>query len=358
MIKFKENAKYDLICASSMGTRLVPKNRQPVSTSTEFELQSTSAETNVLNISSSLNLKTKVLTAFVKDNAIASFIKNQLRMRNIEFEGPDIISDGPWGYRHQINIADSGYGLRAPKVTNDRAGEVGRDLKIENYDLEQLFVKDGVKLLHLSGLVAALSQNTTKFCIELAKKAKENGTLISFDLNYRESFWKNREDELRNAFIEIAKLSDFLIGNEEDFQLALGIKGPEVEGNDLSSNINKFKDMINKVKETYPDVKVFATTLRQVENANEHYWGAIMNVENTWYIEEPRKIQVLDRIGGGDGFVGGILYSALKNLNQEDWIKFGWATGALATTMISDYATVESEDQIWSIYNGNARIKR
>ncbi|MDC7250023.1 MAG: PfkB family carbohydrate kinase [Sphaerochaetaceae bacterium] len=168
----------------------------------------------------------------------------------------------------------------------------------------------------------------------------------------------NREDELRKAFVEIAQLSDFLIGNEEDFQLALGIKGPEVEGNDLSNNINKFKDMINKVKETYPHVKVFATTLRQVENANEHYWGAIMNVENTWYIEEPRKIQVLDRIGGGDGFVGGILYSSLKNLNQEDWIKFGWATGALATTMISDYATVESEDQIWSIYNGNARIKR
>jgi 2-dehydro-3-deoxygluconokinase len=358
MIKFKKNAKYDLICASSMGTRLVPKNRQPVSTSTEFELQSTSAETNVLNISSSLNLRTKVLTSFVKDNAIASFIKNQLRMRNIEFEGPDIPSGGPWGYRHQINIADSGYGLRAPKVTNDRAGEVGRDLKIENYDLEKLFVKDGVKLLHLSGLVAALSENTTKFCIELAKKAKENGTLISFDLNYRQSFWINREDELRKAFIEIAQLSDFLIGNEEDFQLALGIKGPEVEGKDLSSNIDKFKDMINKVKATYPNVKVFATTLRQVENANEHYWGALMNIEDTWYVEEARKIQVLDRIGGGDGFVGGILYSALKNLKQEDWIKFGWATGALATTMISDYATVESEDQIWSIYNGNARIKR
>ncbi|MGD1823598.1 MAG: PfkB family carbohydrate kinase [Pleomorphochaeta sp.] len=358
MIKFRENAKYDLICPSSMGIRLVPKNRQPVSTSTEFEMQSTSAETNVLNISSSLNLRVKVLTSFVKDNAIASFIKNQLRMRNIEFEGPDISSDGPWGYRHQINIADSGFGLRAPKVTNDRAGEIGRELKIENYDLEKLFVEDGVKLLHLSGLVAALSENTTKFCLELVRKAKENGTLISFDLNYRESFWCKREKELREAFIEIAKLSDFLIGNEEDFQLALGIKGPEIKDSNLSDNINQFKEMINRVKIEYPKVKVFATTLRQVENANEHYWGAIMNIEDNWYFEEPRKIQILDRIGGGDGFVGGILYSALKNFNYEDWIKFGWATGALATTMVSDYATVESEDQVWSIYDGNARIKR
>lgn len=358
MIKFKEIAKYDLICASSMGTRLTPINRQPVSTSTQFELQSTSAETNVLNISASLNLRTKVLTAFVKDNSMASFIKNQLRMRNIEFEGPDILSNGPWGYRHQINIADSGYGLRAPKVTNDRAGEIGRDLKIENYDLDKLFVEDGVKLLHLSGLVAALSENSTKFCIELAKKAKANGTLISFDLNYRESFWKNRKEELRKAFIELSSLADFLIGNEEDFQLALGIKGPDIKSSELGENINQFKEMINQVKAVYPNVSVFATTLRQVENANEHLWGAIMNIDNNWYFEEPRKIQVLDRIGGGDGFVGGILYSALRNFKAEDWIKFGWATGALATTMLSDYATVESEEQVWSIYAGNARIKR
>lgn len=358
MIKFKENAKYDLVCASSMGTRMTPANRQPVNTSISFELQSTSAETNVLNISSSLGLKTKVLTAFVKDNAIAKFIKSQLKMRNIEFEGPDIPSGGPWGYRHQINIADSGYGLRAPKVTNDRAGEVGRTLESKYFDLDKLFVFDGVKLLHLSGLVAALSEKTTKFCLEIAQKAKENGTLVSFDLNYRASFWKNREKELREAFSKIAELSDFLIGNEEDFQLALGISGPEAGGKDISSGTDQFKEMIKEVQRKYPKVQVYATTLRHVLNANEHEWGAIMNIDGKWYSEKLRNIQVLDRIGGGDGFVGGMLYASLQNFKEEDWIKFGWATGALATTMLTDYATPEDENQVWAIYDGNARVQR
>lgn len=177
-------------------------------------------------------------------------------------------------------------------------------------------------------------------------------------LNYRASFWVNREKELREIFSEIACLSDILVGNEEDFQLALGIEGPEAGGKGLEKKIDGFKNMIGRVKEAYPDVLVFATTLREVVNANTHMWGAVMLEGNNWNVVEPREIEVYDRIGGGDGFVGGLLYGILRGWESGKWLQFGWATGALAATLETDYAQPLSEDQVWSIYAGNARVKR
>ena len=357
MIKLREDALYDLVVPTSMGVRITPANRQPVHVSTDFTMQATSAESNVLNISASLGLRTKVLTAFVAESPIALFIKGDLRRRNIEYEGRDVPQGGPWGYRHQFNIADSGFGTRGPRVHNDRAGEVGRTISAADFDLEKLFARDGVKILHLSGLFAALSPETATFCRELARIAHANGTVISFDLNYRASFWKDREAELTETFAEIAGLADILIGNEEDFQLALKVPGPESGGKDVGKT-ESFKAMILNVKKQYPRASVFATTLRQVLSANAHMWGAIMLDGEEWFNVEPREIGVLDRIGGGDGFVGGMLYGILRGWESEKCIQFGWASGALVTTLLTDYGEPADEDVIWSIYNGNARVKR
>ena len=116
--------------------------------------------------------------------------------------------------------------------------------------------------------------------------------------------------------------------------------------------------MINNVKKAYPNASVFATTLRQVVSANCHLWGAIMAEGSNWHVIEPREIGVMDRIGGGDGFVGGMLYAILKGWKPETWPQFGWATGALATTQLTDYGQPADEDQVWSIWKGNARVKR
>lgn len=357
-ISIKADAKYSLLVASSMGVRITPLNGQPVHTAKTFEMQATSAETNVANIASSLGMPVKVLTTFVKDSPIAQFIKNELRSRNLMYEGVELAQGDPWGYRHQFNIADSGFGSRGPRVQNDRAGEVGRTLNVKDFNLERLFNKEGVQILHLSGLIAALSGDTSRFCLELARYARRSGTRISFDLNYRASFWKGREKELRGIFSEIASVSDILIGNEEDFQLCLGIEGPEAGGKGIEAEIEGFKEMISRVKEAFPATSVFATTLRQVVSANEHLWGAILLDGTDWTVISPRRIKVLDRIGGGDGFVGGMLYGILKSWEPEKWAQFGWATGALATTMLTDYATPADEEQVWSIWDGNARVKR
>lgn len=354
----KKNCRYAVACPTSMGVRITPENRLAVGATKHYMMQSTSAESNVLNVASSLGNECLVLTKWVEGSPIAAFIQAELRARNIRFEGKTVPQGGPWGYRHQFNIADSGFGLRAPRVWNDRAGEVGRTLSADDFDLDRIFGQEGVQILHLSGLIAAMSEETTQCCLELAKAAKKYGTLVSFDLNYRATFWKGREEELGKAFHEIASCADILVGNEEDFQLCLGFKGPEAGGKELGSKIDRFKEMITQVKEKYPNAQMFATTLRQVVSANEHLWGAIMLAGDEWIVEEPRPIQVMDRIGGGDGFTGGVLYGVLKGWKAEDCLHFGWATGAMAASSLYDYAEPADEKQVWDIYAGNARVQR
>jgi 2-dehydro-3-deoxygluconokinase len=357
-LKLRADSAWSLVVPTSMGVRLTPLGGQPVHTSDTFTLQATSAETNVATISSCLGLPVKVLTAFVKDSPIALLIKNSLSLRRMAFEGKEVEQGGPWGYRHQFNIADSGFGPRGPRVHNDRAGEVGCSLNVKDFDVKRLFETEGVRMLHLSGLIAALSAETGAFCLELARRAKKNGTLISFDLNYRATFWQNREKELRGIFTSIAAVSDILVGNEEDFQLCLGIAGPEAGGKDLASKTESFKEMIAKAKAAFPSTTVFATTLREVVSANRHLWGALMLAGNEWQVAEAREIEVLDRIGGGDGFVGGLLYAMLRGWESDKWLPFGWASGALAVTFLTDYAQIADEEQVWSVWEGNARVKR
>ena len=357
-MEFRKDCTYALVIPTSMGLRITPANGQPVHCSDTFRMQVTSAESNVGSISSFLGLPVKILTTFVKDSPVARLIKDNLAARHMDYEGVEVSQGGPWGYRHQMNIADSGYGSRGPRVHNDRAGEVGRTLNVKDFDLEKIFGREGARIMHLSGLIAALSPETGTFCLELARAAKKHGTRICFDLNHRASFWKGREEELARIFSEIAGLADILVGNEEDFQLCLGVQGPEAGGKGLAEKIDNFKQMINRAKEAFPDASVFATTLREVQSANSHLWGAIMAAGDDWHVVEPRPITVLDRIGGGDGFVGGVLYAILKGWEAEKWVQFGWASGALVATLLTDYGQPADEEQIWSIWRGNARVRR
>lgn len=357
-MELKKDAKYQMVIPTSMGIRITPVNGQPVHSSDLFKMQATSAESNVGSVSSYLGMRVKILTAFVKGSPIARIIKDNLASRHMEYEGKEMEQGNPWGFRHQINIAESGFGSRGPRVTNDRAGEVGRTLNAKDFDLERIFGSEGAQIVHLSGLIAALSPDTGRFCLEIARSAKKHGTRISFDLNHRASFWVGREKELHEIFHEIASVADILIGNEEDFQLCLGIEGPEAGGKDLAGKIDGFKGMIERARNSYPGVQVFATTLRQVIHTNHHLWGAILWQGGRWHVVEPRDIYVYDRIGGGDGFVSGMLYAILKGWEPENWIQFGWASGALVTTLETDYAQPADEEQIWAIWQGNARVKR
>lgn len=357
-MQLRENAQWSLVVPTSMGVRITPDGSQPVHMAERFTMQVTSAETNVATISSYLGLPTLVLTNFVAGSPIAAKIKASLRERGMTYLGPDLPQEGPWGRRHQFNIVDTGYGVRAPRVWNDRAGEVGLELRAEDYDLDDIFGRQGVKILHMSGLVAALSPSTSRFCVELARAAKKYGTVVSMDMNYRASFWSGRESELSEAFDEIASLCEILVGNEEDFQLALGIRGPEAGGTGLEAQTQSFQAMIDEIRQTYPQAQFIATTLREVISANRHLWGMVVYGDDEFHAVAPREIGVFDRIGGGDASVGGLLYGILQGWDAERAMQFGWACGALATTSVRDYAAPLDEDQVWAIWGGNARVQR
>lgn len=359
----RTDARWSIVVPTSMGIRITPENRQGVHVSDRFLMQATSAEANVAAVSSYLGEPAKVLTAFVEGSPISALIKAQLRARGLSYEGPEVPQGDAWGYRHQFNIADSGFGGRAPRVWNDRAGEVGRELSADDFDLERLFGTEGVKILHMSGLVASLSPKTSAFCVELARTAKEHGTLVSMDMNYRASFWKGREQELSNAFDEIAQQCDILYGNEEDFQLCLGIEGPKAGGRGIDAEIEGFQEMIGRIKERYPNASMIGTSLREVVSANHHKWGMVLwscaeVPEGEFSVQPLRDIDVLDRIGGGDGSVGGVLYGVLQGWGVEKCAQFGWASGALAATSLTDNGAPADEAQVWSIHEGNARVQR
>ncbi|QLQ15621.1 MAG: sugar kinase [Micropruina sp.] len=357
-MELREDAKWSLVVPTSMGVRITPENRGPVHTGDRFLLQATSAESNVASVVSYLGEPTLVLTAFVQGSPISTLIKADLRKRGMSFEGPDLPQGDAWGLRHHFNIADSGFGGRAPRVWNDRAGEVGRELSVDYFDLDRLFGEEGVKVLHLSGLIGALSPSTSAFCVALAKAARANGTAVAMDLNYRATFWKGREEELSAAFHEIASNCDILYGNEEDFQLCLGIEGPEAGGSSIDEKIEDFKAMIGRIKEAYPDAHWIGTSLREVVSANHHKWGILLWNDGEFALASLRDIDVLDRIGGGDGSVGGVLYGIIKGWNVEQCAQFGWATGALAATSLLDYGAPADEKQVWDLWKGNARVQR
>ena len=236
------------------------------------------------------------------------------------------------------------------------AGEVGRTLSIDDFDIERIFGQEGVGILHLSGLIAAMSHETTECCLALAKAAKQYGTLVSFDLNYRATFWKGREEELSKAFSEIAPLADVLIGNEEDFQLCLGFRD-RTGGKDLGFQ--------NRVLQSHDHAGAGKISEREnVRNdaASGHFGQRAplgRDFAGGWEVVRgrAREIQVMDRIGGGDGFPGASLWRA-EWLGSGKRLQFGWATGVLAASSLNDYAEPADEKQVWDIYKGNARVQR
>ena len=199
----------------------------------------------------------------------------------------------------------------------------------------------GTAVVRFLGEEVTKTFSEEKWCVELSPRPAGGPFEMEIDLNG-----------------ETVTLSDILIGNEEDYQLCLGLKGPEAGGKDLGSKIDSFKKMIMDAHAAYPNVKVFATTLRQVIAANQHLWGAISFDGEKFNVIEPRPIYVYDRIGGGDGFVGGLLYGLLKDMSVLEATEFGWATGAYTATCETDYGMPANEDIIWSIYSGDARVKR
>jgi len=254
--------------------------------------------------------------------------------------------------------SDRGYGVRAPVVFYNRSNEAAAQLKPGDFDWDAIFGA-GVRWFHSGGIFAALSDTTSELILEGMQVAKRHGAVVSFDLNYREKLWRATGGHGRalSTLQRIVEHVDVLVGNEEDLQQGLGIAGPEIAAKSKLDS-SAFVAMIERVVDRYPEMKVVATTLRDVHSSNRHSWGAVAWIDGKAYVAPVYELDVYDRVGGGDSFAAGLFYGLMNGESPEESVKLGWAHGALATTFPGD-TTMATLEQVRALAKGgSARIQR
>jgi 2-dehydro-3-deoxygluconokinase len=266
--------------------------------------------------------------------------------------------DGVSGPNIATVYSDRGQGVRPPVVFYNRSNEAGALLKPGDFDWGSIFA-GGVRWFHSGGIFAALSKTTAELIIEGMEAAKAAGAVISFDLNYREKLWNavGGHERALEVLGRIVKNVDVLVGNEEDMQKGLGMPGPEVAAKS-KLDPSAFIGMIDRVVQKHPQIKVIATTLREVHSTNRHSWSAVAWINGQTHVAPTAELDVYDRVGGGDGFAAGFFYGLLSGEPPEEAVKLGWAHGALLTTFPGD-TTMATLEQVRSFAKGgSARIQR
>ena len=308
-------------------------------------------------LSDCFGLKTGIVSAMV-DYGIGELVQTRVREMGVKPFFKHFEHNGVNGPNIATVYSDRGYGVRPPVVFYNRANEAAGLLKKGDIEWETIFSK-GVRWFHSGGIFAALSATTSDVIIEGMLAAKKAGAVISFDLNYRGKLWapigglKKAQQVLR----KIVENVDVLIGNEEDLQTGLGIQGPEVSAKS-KFDTSVFFQMIKQVQEQFPNIKMVATTLREVQSANRHQWGAVLWYDSQKFETPKAELTVLDRIGGGDGFATGLIYGLLDGRDSEEALRLGWAHGSLLTTFPGDTTMARLPEVEAFVKGGNARVQR
>jgi 2-dehydro-3-deoxygluconokinase len=322
------------------------------------EIHVSGGEFNVAaNLADCFGMQTGIVTAMV-NYPIGDLVTERVKAMGVKPFYKRFEHDGVTGPNIAAVYSDRGLGVRAPVVFYNRSNEAAARLKPGDFDWKAIF-SGGVRWFHSGGIFAALSETTAELIIEGMQAAKSAGAIVSFDLNFREKLWRisGGRDRAPAVIGRIVKNVDVLVGNEEDLQKGLGISGPEVAAKS-KLDPSAFFGMIDKVLERHPQIKAVATTLREVYSTNRHCWGAVSWVNGETHIAQSCDLDVLDRVGGGDGFASGFFYGLLSGESPEEATKLGWAHGALLTTFPGD-TTMATVDQVRAFAKGgSARIQR
>src|SRR5208337_4951990 len=356
-LTIRPDGALDFVSLGALVHRLDP-GIIPFRKATECKIHVSGGEFNVAaNLADCFRMQTGIATAIV-DYPIGDLVAERVRAMGVKPFYKHFAHDGVTGPNMATVYSDRGQGIRAPVVFYNRCNEAAARLKPGDFDWKAIFA-GGVRWFHSGGIFAALSSTTPEVIVEGMQAAKAAGAVISFDLNFREKLWrvfggKGRELEvIRRIMANV----DVLVGNEEDLQKGLGIPGPEVAAQSRLDP-SAFIAMIDRVGEQHPQVKIVATTLREVHSTNRHRWAAVAWIGGHTRVSPTCELDVLDRVGGGDGFASGFFYGLLTGESPEEALKLGWAHGALLTTYPGD-TTMASLDQVRSLARGGtARIQR
>ncbi|MGO9482281.1 MAG: sugar kinase [Candidatus Kryptoniota bacterium] len=347
----------DFISLGAMVHRLDP-GIIPFRKATKCEIHVSGGEFNVAaNLSDCFGMNTGIVTAMV-DYPIGELIAERVRAMGVKPFYRHFKHNGVNGPNMATVYSDRGQGVRAPVVFYNRCNEAAAQLKPGDFDWDKIFA-GGVRWFHSGGIFAALSETTGELIIEGMKAAKKAGSVVSFDLNFREKLWNIWGGERKAVGVvrRIVENVDVLVGNEEDLQKGLGIPGPEIASKS-KLDPSAFFGMIDKVIVKHPQVKVVATTLREVHSTNHHGWSAVAWVDGKTYTAPACELDVTDRVGGGDGFASGFIYGLLSGADPEESVKLGWAHGALLTTTPGDTTMATLEQVRAFAKGGSARIQR
>jgi 2-dehydro-3-deoxygluconokinase len=324
----------------------------------ECQIHVSGGEFNVAaNLADCFRMNTGVASAMA-DYPIGELIAERVRAMGVKPFYKHFAHDGVAGPNMATVYSDRGLGVRAPVVFYNRSNEAAARLKPGDFDWKAILT-GGVRWFHSGGIFAALSQTTAELIIEAMQAAKSVGAVVSFDLNFREKLWKisGGVDRAQQVLRRIVQHVDVLVGNEEDLQKGLGIPGPEVAAKS-KLDPSAFFAMMDQVAKQQPQVKVVATTLREVHSTNRHSWGAVAWIAGQTYVAPTCELDVYDRVGGGDGFAAGFFYGLLTGAAPEEALKLGWAHGALLTTFPGD-TTMATVEQVRAFAKGgSARIQR
>jgi 2-dehydro-3-deoxygluconokinase len=347
----------DLLSLGALIHRLDP-GIIPFRKAIECQIHVSGGEFNVAaNLADCFRLHTGIATAMV-DYPVGDLIAERVKAMGVKPFYKRFEHDGVTGPNMATVYSDRGVGVRAPVVFYNRSNEAAARLKPGDFDWKAIF-SAGVRWFHSGGIFAALSATTAEVIIEGMQAAKAAGAVVSFDLNFREKLWKvfGGGDRAVSVIDRIVKNVDVLVGNEEDLQKGLGIPGPEVAAKS-KLDPSAFFGMIDRVVQKHPQVKIVATTLREVHSTNRHSWGAVAWIDGQTHVSPTCELDVVDRVGGGDGFAAGLFYGLLSGEPAEEAIKLGWAHGALLTTFPGD-TTMATVDQVRAFAKGgSARIQR
>ncbi|QQO09942.1 sugar kinase [Breznakiella homolactica] len=361
-----DGKKHDLLALGALVTRLNP-GIIPFAEADRYTLHVSGGEYNVAaNLSTCFGMRTAIASAMV-DYPIGRRIEYAVRKSGVTPYYRRFSHDGVRGPNMAIVWSDRGHGVRAPVVFYNRSNEAAARLEPGSFDWDTIF-SSGIRWFHSGGIFAALSAATPELVIEAMKAAKKAGAVVSFDLNYRAKLWaaaaaeagqdtEKASEEAAKTLRRIVEHVDVLVGNEEDVQKGLGLKGPEIESKGKLDS-GAFFGMIKTVTKEFPNIRAVATTLREVHSTNRHSWSAVLWVDGKNYTAPVCELDVYDRVGGGDGFASGLFYGLMAGKEPEEALRLGWAHGALLTTTPGDTSMVSLEQVEAFAQGGSARIQR
>ena len=356
-LNIRQDGAFDFVSIGALIHRLDP-GIIPFRKATECQIHVSGGEFNVAaNLADCFRMRTGIASAMV-DYPIGDLIAERVRAMGVKPFYKHFKHDGVHGPNMATVYSDRGQGVRAPVVFYNRGNEAAAQLKPGDFDWKAIMA-GGVRWFHSGGIFAALSPTTAEVIIEGMQAAKAAGAIISFDLNYRAKLWNISGGHERAVAVldRIVKNVDVLVGNEEDLQMGLGTQGPKVEAKS-KLDPSAFIGMIDLVVKKHPQVKIVATTLREVHSTNRHSWSAVAWIDGKTHMAPTCELDVIDRVGGGDGYAAGFFYGLMSGESAEEAVKLGWAHGALLTTFPGD-TTMATVEQVRAFAKGgSARIQR